>query len=189
MSDCCPESIIDETPCTLIVEDECTAVISYEVGPTGPPGPSWEAAYGSFVSSVDQTAAISTPTAMTLDTTVAASGIAIVGGSAITVTDAGVYDIQFSAQVHHRPGGGSGETLYIWLRRNGTPEPDTATRLTVPNNTYLVPAWDWMLPLAAGDAVEIMWQVDTASIVLEHEHAVGAIPDVPSLIVSVMQVA
>lgn len=209
-SDCCPESVIDEMPCALVVEDDCAVVISYEEGPEGPPGPVGPEGpqgpqgdpgppgppgaggalgyYGSFYDTTDQTAALNTPTPMLLNTTPEANGVSIVAGSEITFANAGTYDLQFSAQVHHRGGGGSGEHLDIWFALNGTPLPDSATRLTVPNGRFLVPAWDYLLTVGAGDFLQVYWQTDNASIALEHGAAVGGVPAIPSVIVTVMQV-
>lgn len=245
-SDCCPESVIDEMPCALVVDDDCAVVISYEEGPEGPPGPQGPPGapgadstvavgttttgapgtlasvvnsgtpsaavldftiprgdvgpagppgaggalgyYGVFYDSTDQTTTIGTPTPMLLGTTAEANGVSIVAGSQVTFANAGTYDLQFSAQMHHRGGGGGGETVDIWFALNGTPLPDSATRLTVPNGRYLVPAWDYMLTVGAGDFLEIVWQTDNAQIALEHTAAGGGIPAVPSVIATVMQV-
>ena len=163
------------------------------IGPQGPPGPQGGGGalgyYGSFYSTQDQTAAvINTAYPMTLNFTAEASGISIVGNSRITFAVAGTYDIQFSAQVHNRGGGGSGETIDIWLAKNGTALPDTATKLIVSNNKYYVPAWDFMLTVAAGDYLELVWATDNLNIALEHGAAAGVVPAIPSVIVTVMQV-
>jgi hypothetical protein len=145
--------------------------------------------YGSFFSDVDQSVvAIDTPKAMTLNNTAEANGISIVSDSRITFAYDGTYDLQFSAQVQHRGGGGNGTELDIWLAKNGTAVADSATKLIVPKNRYSVPAWDFLLTLEAGDYLELYWMVDNTDIVLEHGDAAGGHPDIPSLIVNVMQV-
>jgi hypothetical protein len=144
--------------------------------------------YGSFFSDVDQTAAVDTATAMTLNNTAEANGVSIVSSSQITFAYPGTYDIQFSAQAHHRGGGGNGLELDIWFAKNGTPIADSATKLVIQKNDYLVPAWDFLLTVNAGDYVQLFWQVNNADIVLEHGVADGVPVDTPSLIVTVMQV-
>lgn len=169
---------------TVIVEEDAYQVTVVTPGAAGALG-----YYGSFFSDVDQSVvAVDTPKAMTLNNTAEANGVSIVSGSRITFAYDGTYDLQFSAQVHHRGGGGNGLELDIWLAKNGTPVADTATKLIVQKNDYLVPAWDFLLTVAAGDYLELMWQTDNTDIVLEHGVADGVPVDTPSLIVTVMQV-
>jgi hypothetical protein len=168
---------------TVVVNEENCDVTVIAPGAAGALG-----YYGSFFSDVDQTAVVNTPTAMTLNNTAEANGISIVSSSRITFAYPGTYDIQFSAQAHHRGGAGNGLELDIWFRKNGSNIADSATKLVIQKNDYLVPAWDFLLTVNAGDYVELMWQVNNDQIVLEHGAVVGSIPEVPSLIVTAMQV-
>jgi hypothetical protein len=168
---------------TVVVNEENCDVTVIAPGAAGALG-----YYGSFFSDVDQTAVVNTPTAMTLNNTAEANGVSVVSSSRITFAYPGTYDIQFSAQAHHRGGAGNGLELDIWFRKNGTNIADSATKLVIQKNDYLVPAWDYLLTVNAGDYVELMWQVNNDQIVLEHGAAVGSIPEVPSLIVTAMQV-
>jgi hypothetical protein len=146
--------------------------------------------YGSFYSTVDQVAALpNTAYAMTAPNTAYSSGVTIVNNSEITFVNPGTYDIQFSAQLNHRSGGGTGETIQIWFRKNGVDIPDSATRINISSNTLQVAAWDFLLnSIVAGDNVEIMWSVDNVNIVLEANNATAPAPAVPSVIFTVMQV-
>jgi hypothetical protein len=160
-------------------------------GSTGPAGAGGASGfYGSYFSNVDQTAAaINTAYAMTVNNVIGENGISIVSGSQITFTSTGTYDIQFSAQLHNNGGGGSGNTVQIWFRKNGTDIPDSATRVTVPSNApYVVAAWDFMDNFAAGDNFQIMWSTDNTNIGIDNNTAVTPAPNIPSVIISVMQV-
>jgi hypothetical protein len=107
----------------------------------------------------------------------------------ITFDNSGVYDIQFSFQVHKTGGGGSGEIIDIWFRKNGIDIPDSNTRVTVnSNNPFTVPAWNFMASYVAGDYVQIMWATDNLSIIMETVPAFGIYPRVPSTIVTVAKV-
>ena len=146
--------------------------------------------YGSYYSNVDQTAAaVSTAYPMTLNNIVGERGVSVVSGSQITFSVAGTYDIQFSAQFHNNGGGGSGNTVQIWFRKNGTDILESATRISVPtNNPYVVPAWDFMDNFADGDYFQIMWSTDNTNIGIDHNTAVAPAPNIPSVIITVMQV-
>ena len=100
-----------------------------------------------------------------------------------------MYDIQFSAQFHNNGGGGSGQTVDIWFRKNGTDVADSNTKLIVPSNApYVVAAWNFVLKLAANDYVELVWSTDNLSIQLDQVAAGSPPPAVPSVILTATQV-
>ena len=166
-------------------------------GPTGPTGATGATGtggalghYGSFYDTTDQTlAAINTPYAMRLNTTAEANGVSVVSNSRITVSAAGTYDLQFSAQIEDLGGGGSGKTVDIWLRKNGVDVVESNTKTTITSSTkYNVPAWNWVITLAASDYLEIMWLADNTNLQLTHEPAGVNFPAVPSVIATLTQV-
>ena len=95
--------------------------------------------YGSFYSTQLQTTVGSEQKIMTFNNTVAAatSGVSIVSGSEITVANAGIYNVAFSAQIKKTSGGGATQ-IYIWLKKNGVNVPDSNTSLTLANNGDLL---------------------------------------------------
>jgi len=144
--------------------------------------------YGSFYSTVDQSLAKDATGPMTYNTTDLSNGVSVVSSSRITLANAGKYNIQFSAQFHHLGGGGSGDTVNIWLAKNGSPVADSNTRLTITSSTkYSVAAWNFFVDASSGDYYEIIWSTDNANIVIEHEPA-GAHPAIPSVILTVNQI-
>ena len=181
-------AISDIAPRVTVTEENVSATIT-SPGPQGPTGPAAAPAlFGSFYSTQRQQIAADTAAAMTLSNTDIFDGVSVVAGSEITFTTAGVYDLQFSAQVHHLGGGGNGLDLYVWFKLNGTNIPWSATRVVIPKNHYEVIAWDYLFEVDAGDHVELFWQVNNTDIILEQQTASGNVPAVPSLIVTVMQV-
>ena len=149
-------------------------------------------AYGSWFSTVDQTAsAINTGYNFTVNNTDYAEGIAVTSGSRFTVQENGTYNLQFSAQVHHRTGGGggSGDSIWIWLKKNGTSVANSATRLNVSSGKYATPAWNFFIKLKAKEYVQLAWATDTTNMAIEYESASSPKPAVPSLIVTMNQVA
>jgi hypothetical protein len=166
-------------------------------GPTGPTGATGTTGaggalgyYGSFYDQTTQTAAvINTAYPMALGVTAEANGVSIVSGKQITVGYAGVYDLQFSAQLEDTGGGGSGKTVDIWLRKNGVNVTDSNTKVTITSSTkYSVPAWNWVLTLAANDYLEIMWSTDSTAIQLSSAAAASIHPAIPSVIATLTQV-
>lgn len=191
---CCSEPVphvpggpICRQNASVIVFEPCEGLVSTNVQDAICELAAVSRVYGGFYSDVDQSAALNTPTPMTLNVTTDSAGVSIVAGSQITVTQDAVIDVQFSVQFHHRGGGGSGEIVTIWLAKNGQPVTESATNLHVTSNRYVAAAWDWLVSLQAGEHVEIMWSTQNTRIVMEHIDAAPPIPSVPSLIVTVMQ--
>lgn len=104
--------------------------------------------------------------------------------SRIYVANTGVYNFQFSAQLDKS--GGGADAVYIWARINGVNVPYSTTKIVIdgPNNE-IVPAWNFVLVMQAGDYFELAWEsADTAVIVLAQAPA-SNYPAIPSIIMTV----
>jgi hypothetical protein len=142
--------------------------------------------YGSFYDTTDQTAAvINTAYAMTFNTTDLSFGVTVgTPTSRIYVDRPNIYNIQFSSQFINT--GGGAHRAWIWLRKNGTDVPDSATVLRFQgNNTEDVAAWNFLLQMNAGDYFELMWEVDNTGVSLHADPATAVHPDIPSIILTV----
>jgi hypothetical protein len=146
-------------------------------------------AFGSWSSTSDLTASINTPTAVTLNTTSFEEGVKLQSSSRLVVEESGVYNIQFSAQFHHTSGGGSGETVFVWFRKNGTNIPNSATTLHISSNTYDVMTVNLFEKMKPNDYFQVYWSTTNANIRLEHLAANSVHPAIPSIIVTVNQIA
>lgn len=127
---------------------------------------------------------------MTFDSVIASSGISVESGSQLKVTHTGLYNVQFSAQLDKTDSGR--DAIEIWLMQNGNDLPWSNTWLQADgNDAKVVAAWNWVLPLAAGDNVQIAWWSADVDMRLYARPAVGAtatnpaLPAIPSVIVSV----
>lgn len=142
--------------------------------------------YGSFYDTSTQNNLIAN-NLMTYNTTTLSSGVSINGGSQITFTKAGVFNVQFSAQIE-KTGGGPSE-IEIWLRKDGVDDiwSNTATYIQG-NNQKFVLAWNFFIEITApAQYVELVWySIDpTMQIVSQIP---GARPGIPSIILTVNQV-
>lgn len=142
--------------------------------------------YGAFCDTTTQTAAaINTAYAMTFNTTDFSSGV-YVGSptSRIYVDTHNVYNIQFSAQLDKTAGGVG--LVWIWLRKNGTDVPNSASQVRIQgNNAEVVAAWNFLLEMNAGDYFELMWEVSDTSVFLQYDAATAVHPAIPSVILTV----
>jgi hypothetical protein len=150
--------------------------------------------YGSFYSSTDQSANVSTATLMYCENTADANGVTMEIGnsgknSQITFAHSGTYNIQFSGQLHNLGGGGSGNSVNIWFKLNDNNIANSDTKITVPSNApYLVAAWNFILSVSAGDYVELAFSTDNANILFEQEDVTVLHPAIPSLIITAAQI-
>ena len=147
--------------------------------------------YGSFYDTTTQLSAGTTSAnPIKLNTTAEAYGVSIVGTSNIKVAHAGVYNIQFSAQLENT---GSGtHPVDIWLTKNGINESNTNTKVTlVGNNSKNVAAWNYVLSLNANDYVTLYWASTTANniqLTAEGASVSPTRPAVPSVIATITQI-
>lgn len=108
--------------------------------------------------------------------------------SKIYVNNTGVYNFQFSAQLDKT--GGSASTVHIWPRINGVNIPNSATKVVIDGpNAEVVPAWNFMLVMAAGDYFELAWQSSDTAVVIRAEAAASNYPAIPSIIMTVSWVS
>lgn len=155
----------------------------------------YDAAYGAFSSSLDQTGSITAGTAMTFNSTDVADGCTVASSSRITVPNTGVYNLQFSAQLKNIDNAQNDAT--IWFRVNGADLANSATQVTVPARKsagifgYAVASWNIYLSLTASQYVEIMWLPVSLNVSLEALplSTSPAYPAIPSVIATISQVA
>ena len=108
--------------------------------------------------------------------------------SKIFFTNTGLYNIQFSAQLDKT--GGSASAVYIWPRINGVNVPDSATKIVIDGpNAEVVPAWNFVLVLQAGDYFELAWQSSDTDVVISAAAAASNYPGIPSIILTVTWVS
>jgi len=148
--------------------------------------------YGSFYDTTTQTNPVANVYhSMSLNTTDISNGVSISGSISpyntyIKTENAGVYDIQFSAQLE-KTSVGNTSTTYIWLRKNGVDLAETNTVVELSQNGKGVAAWNWFVNSSANDYYQIMWAADRTDIQLTATTpALG--PTIPSVIVTVNRV-
>ena len=128
------------------------------------------------------------PTAITYNSTDVTNGISLVVGqdSQIQVSKAGLYQFQFSAQLDKSGGGTS--TVELWLRKNGTDIPYSATQVVVAGtNGETVMTVPFFLQLAANDYIEVVFASGDATMCIAGFPAITSPytrPAIPSIIVT-----
>jgi len=140
--------------------------------------------YGAFSSDQDQTTTANTATLMTLNTTDFANGVSI-ASSKITVANAGIYNLQFSAQFQNTDN--QIQDISIWLKQNGTDITGSTGYVSIParksasagEEAHQITGWNYYLSMTAGQYVEIYWSATLASVTIQN-YAAGTSPTRPS---------
>lgn len=138
--------------------------------------------YGAFSSDQDQTTTANTATLMTLNTTDFANGVSI-ASSKITVAAAGIYNLQFSAQLQNLDN--APQDVFIWLKQNGTDIVGSTGVVGLPARKsagvpfHDIKGWNYFLSMNANDYVEIYWSTTIATVTIETYAASGS-PTKPS---------
>jgi hypothetical protein len=137
---------------------------------------------GSWYDTTSQTTTANTPTKMFCDTTSFENGITKKYGSNFEVSNAGRYNLQFSAQLDQASG--AGHHIFIWFRKNGVDIPYSASEVAIQGTTAeSIPSWNFIFELEAGDYVNVMYSVTDAQVQLKAV-APNTIPGIPSVIIT-----
>ena len=146
---------------------------------------------GSFKHTVNQIApAIDTPTPVLFNTIEYELGVHRgTPTSRIYFEHAGYYNLEFSLQVL-RAGSASASDIYIWVNYNGSPVPNSATKVHVKgNNDLAFVSWNFTGRSFGNDYIELMWATTTIDTILTAEAATAIYPAMPSARMTLTQIA
>jgi len=146
--------------------------------------------YGAFQDTTDQTATANTATVMTFNTTDFSNGVSVVtsGGKAsrLTVAQAGIYNLQFSAQFENSDT--QEHDASIWLRQDasgaGIDIAGSTGFVGIPSkhggiNGHIIAGWNYFVTLDANDFVEIWWSTPSTQVTIQ-AYAAGTSPTRPT---------
>jgi len=148
--------------------------------------------YGAFSDTTSQAiVSANTPQTITMNTTDVVDGVYLGSPtSRVYFQKSSVYNIQFSLQL--QSSSASTKTVAIWARINGTDVANSATDITISgSNTQQVAAWNFVLPINAGQYFELVWAADSVDVSLYHSAATSSPyvrPAIPSVILTASQV-
>jgi hypothetical protein len=140
---------------------------------------------GDFYSTQTQSGSANVSGSVTYNNTGISNGVTLASNSRLTIANSGVYSITFSAQLKEI---GGTDTIYLWLKKNGTNVADTGTKTIVRNNDENIMTVEYIVQAAANDYYEIVFQNVNGHAQLYYEAASGNIPATPSIITTVKQV-
>ena len=141
--------------------------------------------YGAFQDSTDQVAANTTTAyAITFDTTDFNNGVTLSNSSRLNVSQAGIYNIQFSIQFKNTTN--DTQDVDVWFKKNGTNIDKSNSRFGLGprkssgDPTHMISAMNFFVSMETNDYVEIMWRPSDVGISIEH-YAASSTPTRPSI--------
>ena len=150
--------------------------------------------YGVFSDTTTQSAvAANTAYPIKFNTTDFAAGHSVASrytgsNNAIVAAVSGLYNYQFSLQFSSTTN--QTRDIWIWPRKNNSDIPNSATRISITDQTtYVVAAWNFVVSMQANDDFQLMWAASQGSNVISITafSATAFCPAIPSCILTVTQ--
>ncbi len=142
--------------------------------------------YGQFSSTTSQSGSVNVTSSFNYDTTVYSQGVSVVSGSRITLTHGGIYNITATTTVNITTNVTT--NVYLWLRKNES-NIANSTVFFQGRAVYHYLALNHVVSASAGDYFEVMKMYDADAPIFPAIAAAGSVPAVPSIIVTVTQIA
>jgi len=148
--------------------------------------------YGQFSSTQTQSGSADTAYSATFNTTDFAQGVSLVSQSRITVANTGIYNIQFSSQLHTTAN--QAVDFSIWFAMTGSNIDNSNTDFTVEKiagGGYQVAALNFLTRIASGSYIELKYSKTTLEGQLQAKgtQSTPTRPATPSVILTVTQIA
>ena len=139
--------------------------------------------YGAFSDFTDQTTTVNTATLVALSVTDFSNEVSLQTGSKITVTNAGIYNLQFSVQLQNLDN--APQDVFIWLKQNDVDITGSTGLVGMPARKsagvpfHDIKGWNYFLNMNAGDYVQVYWSTTNVDVTIQTYPASGT-PTKPS---------
>jgi hypothetical protein len=148
--------------------------------------------YGQFSSTQTQSGSADTAYSATFNTIDFSQGVSLVSGSRITISNTGLYNIQFSSQLHTTAN--QAVDFSIWFAMTGSNIDNSNTDFTVEKiagGGYAVAALNFLTRIASGSYIELKYSKTTlqGQLLAKGIQSTPTRPATPSIIVTVTQIA
>jgi hypothetical protein len=148
--------------------------------------------YGQFSSTETQSGSADTAYSATFNTTDFSQGVSLVSGSRITIANTGLYNIQFSSQLHTTAN--QAVDFSIWFAMTGSDIANSNTDFTIEKingGGYVVAALNFLTQIASGSYIELKYSKTTNQGQLQAKgtQSTPTRPATPSVILTVTQIA
>jgi hypothetical protein len=144
--------------------------------------------YGAFYDTTTQSGSANVSQSIQFNSIDYSQGVSITNKTRIVLENVGIYNIQFSAQLVDSGAGDS--IIHIWIKKNGVNVSNSSGRIFLQANKEVIASWNYVIPATSpNDYYELVWQSTDSDARILYEAATGNIPAIPSIILTVTQVA
>jgi len=148
--------------------------------------------YGQFSSTQTQSGSANTAYSATFNTTDFSQGVSLISGSRITVSNTGIYNIQFSTQLHTTAN--QAVDFSIWFAMTGSDIANSNTDFTIEKingGGFQVAALNFLTSISSGSYIELKYSKTTSQGQLQAKgiQSTPTRPATPSVILTVTQIA
>jgi hypothetical protein len=148
--------------------------------------------YGQFSSTQTQSGSANTAYSITFNTTDFSQGVSLISGSRLTISNTGIYNIQFSTQLHTTVN--QAVDFSIWFAMTGSNIANSNTDFTiekVSGGGFAVAALNFLTQIQSGSYIELKYSKTTTNGQLQAKAPIiePIRPATPSAIITVTQVA
>lgn len=145
--------------------------------------------YALVYSTVDQPiVAVNTAQVLTFPSTYLSNAVWVESGSEVHFSINGVYNFQFSGQLHSTSA--SAKQVWVWIRRGADDIGYSTHQYTLAGaGTHQAIGWNFNIDMQAGQYLSLVWASDSADMTIEFVAATGPHPGIPSAVLAVNFVA
>lgn len=117
------------------------------------------------------------------NTTDFSNAVFLTGTTKMTVTNPGIYNMQFSVQLQNEDN--TPQDVFLWLRQNGTDIVGSTGKVGMPqrkavnNPSHDIKGWNYFLSMNAGDYVEVWWSTTGVNVTIPN-YIATPLPTKPS---------
>jgi hypothetical protein len=138
-----------------------------------------------FWSTITESGSAGVSGSITFNNSGSVAGISLVNDTQITLSQAGTYNVQFSAQIETSAGA---DTVWMWFKKNGNNISDSASKAVLANNNAQIMTVNILDEAQANDYYELAYQTLNGDATVLYEPASGNIPAIPSVILTITQI-
>ena len=121
--------------------------------------------------------------ALFFNTTDFSNEVSLTDTTKMTVTNPGIYNMQFSVQLQNEDN--TPQDVFIWLKQNGTDIIGSTGKVGMPQRksvndpSHDIKGWNYYLSMNAGDYVEVWWSTDGVNVTIPN-YIATPLPTKPS---------
>jgi len=120
------------------------------------------------------------------------NGVSVVNNFQITVSDSGIYNLQWSGQFENSDS--QDHDVRVWIKVNGTNLTGSTGFASIPSkhgtiNGHAIVGWNYYISLNANDYIELWWETDSTTVVIQSYAAASNYPSTASLIATMQFVS